>query len=92
MTVNGKSVRKMNDPHVVALIYSIEHNDSVDYSEASHFEHEEESFHVSVDNRKVCFRFKDHHATEGEAREAIEPYIRCWEFKAALMGDQANSG
>ncbi len=79
-------MRKMNDPHVVALIYRIEHDDSVDYSEAPSREHEEVSFHVSVGNKTVCFRFKDHHATEREARTEIEAYIRCWEFEAALSG------
>ena len=79
-------MRKMNDPHVVALIYRIEHDDSVDYSEAPPLEHEEVSFHVSLENKTVCFRFKDHHATEREARTPIEVYIRSWEFEAALSG------
>ena len=85
-------MRKMNDPHVVALIYRIEHDDSVDYSEAPSREHEEVSFHVSVDNKTVCFRFKDHHATEREARTEIEAYIRCWEFEATLDGRPGQFG
>ena len=41
----------MNDPHVVALLYSIGHDDSVDYSEAVRIEHEEEPFRVTIEDK-----------------------------------------
>ena len=74
----------MNDPHVVALLYSIEHDDSVDYSEARQIEHEEESFRVAVEDNGVRFELKEHYATEEAAREAVESYVSCWELEAAL--------
>ena len=76
----------MNDPHVVALLYSIEHDSSVDYSEAGRIEHEEEPFRVTIEDKVVRFELKDHYAREDAAREAVESYIRCWELDTALRG------
>ena len=76
----------MNDPHVVALLYRVEHDDSVDYSEAGRIEHEEESFRVKVEDNDVRLELKDHCATEDAARDMVESYVRCWELEAALRG------
>ena len=76
----------MNDPHVVALLYRIEHDDSVDYSDAERIEHEEESFCVTVEDNDVRFELKDHYATEDAARNMVESYVRCWEMETALRG------
>ena len=74
----------MNDPHVVALIYRIEHGPSVDYSRAETLDHKEAGFRIKVNDGQVRFEFKDHYATEEAAREVIEDYIRGWEFTAGL--------
>ena len=74
----------MNDPHVVALLYRIEHGRSVDYGKAKPLDHEEASFRVKIENEQVRFEFKEHLATEDDARKAIEDYIRVWEFDAGL--------
>ena len=74
----------MNDPHVAVLIYKIEHGDSIDYSKAKPLDHEEAGFRVKITNGQVCFKFKDHHASVDEAREAIGNYIRSWELDAGL--------
>ena len=76
----------MNDPHVIALLYKIEHDDSVDYSEAKRIEHEEDSFGLTVEDDGVRFDLKDHYATEDAARGMVEDYVRCWEFESALRG------
>ncbi len=76
----------MNDPHVVALIYRIEHGPSVDYSRAETLDHEEASFRIKIQDGSVRFEFKDHHATEDAARATIGDYIREWEFLAGLSG------
>ena len=76
----------MNDPHVVALLYQIDHGRSVDYRDAKPIDREEEGFCVKVENERVRFEFKEHYATEGAARKAIEDYIRAWEFSAGLRG------
>lgn len=74
----------MNDPHVVALIYGIEHGASVDYEEAEPFVREEPAFRLEVKDKKARFELKDHYAEESAARESIEEYIRVWEFDACL--------
>ena len=75
----------MNDPTVVALIYRIEHGASVDYSEAKPLRREEPGFRVEIKDGKARFEFKGHYATEQAARQAIEGYIRKWEFTAGLQ-------
>ena len=74
----------MNDPHVVALIYGIEHGESVDYEEAESFVLEEPAFRLEVKDKKARFELRDHYAEESAARESIEEYIRVWEFDACL--------
>ena len=74
----------MNDPHVVALLYTIEPGRSVDYRKAQPLNHEEAGFRVKITNQQMRFEFKEHYATEDAARKAIEDYVRAWEFIACL--------
>ena len=74
----------MNDPHVAALVYKIEHGPSVDYRKAESIDHEEAELRVKIANEEVRFEFKAHYATADAARKAIEDYIRAWEFGAGL--------
>lgn len=75
----------MNDPRVVALNYKIEHHSSVDYDKASPLVHSEDAFEIRVEHDNVRFVMKTHYATTSEALEAVEGYIRAWEFLAALQ-------
>ena len=74
----------MNDPHVVALLYRIEHSESIDWSKAGPLFQEEPQFKLSVEDKAVRFDLHDHYATEEEAQETIGEYIRVWEFDAQL--------
>ena len=74
----------MNDPHVVALLYRVEHGESVSYNEAEPLVHDEPAFRLKVEEKLARFEFRKHYATEEEAREVIEDYIRDWEFSACL--------
>ena len=74
----------MNDPHVEALHYWVEHDGSVDYSKAQPFEYEFREFWVRLENRKVTVRPKGHYASEDEAKAGVESFIRDWEFDAAV--------
>ena len=74
----------MNDPHVVALTYRIEHGPAVDFSRTERLDHKEAGFRIKVTDDQVRFEFKAHYATEEAAREVIEDYIRRWEFTAGL--------
>ena len=76
----------MNDPHVVALLYSVEHDASVDYSEAQPLDCDHERFRIGVRDKQVRLELKEHYATEDAARNAVERYIRAWELEAGLCG------
>lgn len=74
----------MNDPHVVALHYSIDYDRQFDYSKAKPFSLKESAFSMEIEDKQVRFKFEAHYATEDEARNAIDDYIRAWEFDACL--------
>ena len=74
----------MNDPQVVALIYHIEHDKSVSYEKTRPLVLKEREFRVKVKDKKVCFKLKEHYATESKARESVKEYIRIWELDAGL--------
>ena len=77
----------MNDPHVVALIYRVEHGKSVSYDNAGPLRYSSSpEFELTVEDNTARFEFKKHYASEGEALEAVEPFIAHWEFKTALGG------
>ena len=75
----------MNDPHVVALNYKIEHHSSVDYDRASPLDRSEDAFEIHVERNNVRFAMKRLYATKSEALEAVEGYVRAWEHLAALQ-------
>ena len=74
----------MNDPHIVALNYRIEHETWIDWPTAETLELREDAFDVRVEDMHVRFRMKAHHTTEQAARDAVEDYIRAWVLDAAL--------
>ena len=75
----------MNDPHVVALIYEVNHRESVNYDEAEPLVVEENAFRLEVRDKKASFYLKDHYADEDAARKPIEEYIREWECEVSLQ-------
>ncbi len=76
----------MNDPHVKAILYLIDHDDSVDYREVAPLFFEDDLFHVKAERLEVIFEPKNHYATEAEARSTVEGLVRRWEFDASLRG------
>lgn len=75
----------MNDPHVVALHYEVEHTSSIDYSSAEPLELHFDAFDVRVEDSHVRFAMKHHFATKQDARAAVDDYIGGWELNAALV-------
>ena len=75
----------MNDPHVEWLLYRIEPNEYVGYDREGPFEHESKTFHLRVEEWNARFEMKEHFATGSDAKVAVEPFIRKWEFRAALQ-------
>ena len=82
----GRSIwrKLMNDPHVVMLVYKIEHDSSVNYREEAPFDYKEENFSLRVQDGHILFVMKAHYATEEEAQEAVRAYIDRWEFAVGL--------
>ena len=74
----------MNDPHVTALHFWVEHDDSVDYDNADPLDHEDELVKVHLEKRELTLHPKEHYASAQEAREALEGFIRNWEFEATV--------
>ena len=61
----------MNDPHVVALIYTVEHGDLVSYEKAGPLRYcGSPEFNLTVEDKIARFEFKKHYADKDEAREA----------------------
>ena len=77
----------MNDPYVSVLIYRVKHDETVNYHKASPLEYETASFKVSIKGCEAHFEMNEHFPTAGQAREVVEPFIRQWEFAAALDRD-----
>ena len=75
----------MNDPHVKAIHFYIQHDDSVDYSDVEPLVHDDALFCIRAEKRNVVLEPKCHYATEEEARSAAEDFVRRWEFEAALQ-------
>ena len=74
----------MNDPHVVALFYEIDHHPSVNYSEAEPLNKETDRFHIRMEDKLVRVELKEHYASEDAALTAVKPYLRSWELDEAL--------
>lgn len=75
----------MNDPHVVALRYRIEHGPGIDWSRAAPLSYENNDFGVFVESERVRFVLGEHYASEEKARSALEAdYIPNWEFVVGL--------
>ena len=74
----------MNDPHVVALLYRVRHNESVDYGKALALVVDEPGFRIEVKNGTARLEMKGHYATVEDARRAVDPFLRNWEFEADL--------
>ncbi len=74
----------MNDPHVVALNYKVRHGPEFDYSSAKSLRTRTNGFDLRLEDGNVRFALYGHHATEREARDAVDGYIRAWELNAAL--------
>ena len=74
----------MNDPHVEALIYVVEHDKSSDYSLAKNIEIEHTAFRLKLEDSEARFELKEHYPTWQQAQQAIQPFIQQWELRASL--------
>ena len=56
-------MKPMNDPHVTALHYRVEHDDSVDYDNAVPLDYEDDHVEVNLEKRQLTLRPKEHYAS-----------------------------
>ena len=75
---------KVNDPHVVALLYRVDHGKSVSYQDAEPLLLDEPAFRLEVKDGQARFELKEHYATQEDALKSVEDYIQNWEFDASL--------
>jgi hypothetical protein len=75
----------MNDPHVVTLRYRLVPASSVDYESPPPVERTLERFDFRLADGVTVATMRGHFASEQDAREAVEPYLRAYELKAALI-------
>ena len=77
----------MKYSQVKALHFIIEHGPSLDYSQAEPLSHQERSFDVLIDDRKVRFVMREHHAIETEVCQAVVMYVgRAFAYGGARPG------
>ncbi len=74
----------MKDPHVTALVYVVEHDESSDYSRAETVEIELEAFRLRLGDGEARFEFKEHFPTRQQAQQVVQTFIRQWELRASL--------
>jgi hypothetical protein len=77
----------MNDPHVKALLYRVDHASTFNYEQAEPCERDLSEFHIRIESEHATVEPKQHFATAEEARVVVEPFLRAWELDAALTRD-----
>ena len=74
----------MNDPHVVALTYRVEHSETVDFKQAPPLTVDRGIFRVTIDAGKATIEMIDHFDSVQAARAVVDPFLREWELAADL--------
>lgn len=74
----------LSDPHVERLYYTVVHDQSVDYENATPLEAETGAFRVTVDQGRATFHMKEHFATVEEAQCVVGPFAQSWEVLAGI--------
>jgi hypothetical protein len=76
----------MNDPHVVALHYAIQPAEDVDYDRATPLNGHTDAFEYTLAGTEATLVMKKHLATEKDAREVVDPFLRAWSIHAGVDG------
>lgn len=75
----------MNDPHVEALFYRINHAENVHYTRAKPLTHQCRNFSIQLKDGIAEITMFEHHATEESARKVVDPFLQAWEMQAGLQ-------
>jgi hypothetical protein len=63
----------MNDPHVAALLYRVEHSPMYSYENAQPCERDLPGFRIRIERDQATVEPRGHFATAQEARDVVEP-------------------
>jgi hypothetical protein len=74
----------MRDPHVVSLRYLLVTDDTVSFSNPPVVEWLTDAFRLRLENGVAEVGMVEHYASEREARERVDSYLRAYEVHAAL--------
>jgi len=75
----------MNDPKVIALLYTVEPAKAGRYDKADPLRYScSPEFDLTVEDKIARFEFRKFYAYASEAREAVEPFIQHWEFQTSM--------
>jgi hypothetical protein len=77
----------MNNPHVRALLYRVEHSSIFSYENAQPFADDLPEFRIRIEDDQATLEPKEHFASADEAQAVVEPVLRAWELDAALTLD-----
>jgi hypothetical protein len=89
---NDSEVRQtatMNDPHVEALLYTLEPADGVTF-DAPHNTWSHDVAEFELDKGQLTARLKYHHADIESARAEVDPIVRSWEVRGGLAYGNAD--
>jgi hypothetical protein len=73
-----------NDPHVESLTYRLETDDTLEFEDPPPLEIERDDLRLRLAGDLLMVWPKEHYASEKEARQAFEPYLRAWESFEAI--------
>jgi hypothetical protein len=75
----------MNDAHVAALLYRVEHSPFLNYEQP--YEHDLPECRIRMERGEATVEPKVHFATVEEARAIVEARLGAWELDVALKND-----
>ena len=78
----------MRDPHVSALVYTLETDETVVFENPPPLGGEEDKFRWRVADGALRVELKEHHASEQSAQDRVEPFIRAWELWETLRSSR----
>lgn len=74
----------MRDPHVEALRYRLEVDETISFQNPQPVEYETSIYKLRLDKDILTAKLKVHFSSVGEARKAVEKDLRAWEIDYAL--------
>jgi hypothetical protein len=75
----------MNIPHIEKLFYRVIIPDHIDYDKASPISGETDDFKWDLNKDHLLIEMKIHCATENDAKEIVDEYLKGWEITAGIL-------